>query len=177
MKKTLLTATFLMAGMVGLMAQGLVGFDNNPYLFGNSVENGGTENYLVLDMTGAPVSDATWTAQLAYAGGQDIGTAIPFYGAAFPGVWAAGVEADLGVRTLNVPNGTASGPLVVKIFDGGGNLLATGPEFTHTPIVSTPPSGTDTLMLNFRGFQVPEPSTVALGVLGLGALLMFRRRK
>jgi hypothetical protein len=32
-------------------------------------------------------------------------------------------------------------------------------------------------MLNFRAFVVPEPSTIALGVLGLGALLLFRRRK
>jgi MYXO-CTERM domain-containing protein len=31
--------------------------------------------------------------------------------------------------------------------------------------------------LGFRGFQLPEPSTYALGLAGLGALAMMRRRK
>jgi len=177
MKKTLLTTTFLVAGAIGLMAQGVIGFDNNPFLYPTSIENGSTNDFLVYSSPGVPVNDATWRAQLAFVGGNTIGTAIPFYGPDFPGVWASGVEADAGLRPVGVPNGTASAALEVRILDSQGRLLGSSAAFTHTPIVSVPPAVTDTLMLNFRGFVVPEPSTIALGVLGLGALLLFRHRK
>jgi hypothetical protein len=33
-------------------------------------------------------------------------------------------------------------------------------------------------MLNFEGFSlVPEPSVIGLGIIGVGALFMLRRRK
>ncbi len=53
--------------------------------------------------------------------------------------------------------------------------------FTHGPMGGTPPGGglpvTATTIDNLVAFQlVPEPSTIALGVLGAAALL-FRRRK
>jgi hypothetical protein len=40
---------------------------------------------------------------------------------------------------------------------------------------ATPPNSVG--LTSFNLFVVPEPSTIALGVLGLGALLVFRRRK
>jgi hypothetical protein len=175
MKKLLLITTFLVSGAIGLMAQGKIGFDNNPYGFADSIESGGSVDYLVYSEIGVPVADDTWTAQL-YQDGAAIGVPIPFYGAAFPGVWGAAVDPDAGVRTLNSAGGVQA-TLEVRVFDGTGALLGSSDPFAFTPSTSPTPPPSDLLMSSFRGFVVPEPSTIALGVLGLGALLLFRRRK
>jgi hypothetical protein len=175
MKKLLLTTTFLVAGAIGLMAQGKVGFDNNPYIFADSIEVGGSVDYLVYSAPGVPVADATWTAQL-FQDGVAVGAQIPFYGDAFAGVWGAGVDPDAGVRSLNTAGGVAA-TLEVRVFDGTGAFLGASDPFQFTPSTSATPPPSDLLISNFRGFVVPEPSTIALGVLGLGALLLFRRRK
>jgi hypothetical protein len=54
--------------------------------------------------------------------------------------------------------------------------------FTSLPLGGTPAGGgapiTTPGLTGFTGFtMVPEPSTIALGVLGLGAVAMMRRRK
>jgi len=179
MKKTILTATFLIAGAVGLLAQGIVAFDNNPYSFDNSIENGGTENYLIQTAPGVPVVNSAWKVQL-YENGAAVGTPIAFYGDAFPGVWNASADAGgdplNGVRTLASARGATS-TLQVAVLDASGGELARSTAFQYTSPTSLTPAPSDLLMKNFRGFVVPEPSTVALGVLGLGALLLFRRRK
>jgi len=179
MKKTILTATFLIAGAVGLLAQGIVAFDNNPYSFDDSIENGGAVNYLISTAPGVPVVNASWKVQL-YENGVAVGAPIAFYGADFPGVWntasAAGGDPLDGVRTLNTVKGTTS-TLTVAVLDQSGAELVRSTPFAYTSPTSATPAPSDLLMKNFRGFVVPEPSTVALGVLGLGALLLFRRRK
>jgi hypothetical protein len=78
-----------------------------------------------------------------------------------PGV-AIGGNASVLVRVLG-PGGLSQdfGPYTVNGLGGG---------------TATPPNlqlGTSPLVIN----QVPEPATLALGALGVGALLMFRRRK
>jgi hypothetical protein len=95
MKKTLLTATFLVAGAVGLMAQGLVSLDNEPFNWVNSIENGGTEEYKIYQAPGVLVDSASWSAQL-YENGNPVGAAIPFY-SNFP------------CRGGRRPNGTGTG--------------------------------------------------------------------
>lgn len=179
MKKTILTATFLIAGAVGLLAQGLVAFDNNPYSFDDSIENGGAVNYLIEEAPGVPVVNTSWKVQL-WENGVAIGAPIAFYGADFPGVWNASADAGgdplNGARTLNTARGTPT-TLVVQVVDASGAELARSLPFAYTPPTALNPPPSDLLMKNFRGFVVPEPSTVALGVLGLGALLLFRRRK
>jgi len=79
---------------------------------------------------------------------------------AVPGV-AIGGNASVLVR-VSGPNGFTQdfGPFTVNGLGGG---------------TATPPNlqlGTSPLLVN-----VPEPTTLALGALGLGALLLFRRRK
>lgn len=175
MKKTLLTATFLFAGAFGLLAQGLVNFYNDPYSWNDSIENGGNVNYLVLSAPGTPVSDATWTVQL-FENGVARGDKIPFYGADWPGVWNAFADPLSGARTLGVAGGQSTS-LQVAVFNATGAEVGRGPAFNYTPPTSPTPAPSDLLMANFRGFVVPEPSTIALGVLGIGALLLFRRRK
>lgn len=73
-----------------------------------------------------------------------------------PGV-AAGASADIRV-TVSGPGGTFAQTFNVPSLGGG-------------PV--TPP----TLAMGNQLLIVPEPSTLALGALGLGALLAFRRRK
>jgi hypothetical protein len=179
MKKTLLTTTFLIAGAFGLLAQGtipgIVTFYNDPWSWNDSIENGGTVNYLILTAAGTPVEDATWSVQL-FENGTARGDRIPFYGVDWPGVWNAFADSNGGTRSLAANGGVAT-RLSVGVYDSAGTQLVLGPEFDYTPPNSPTPAPADLLMKNFRGFAVPEPSTIALGVLGLGALLLFRRQK
>ena len=52
--------------------------------------------------------------------------------------------------------------------------------FTYTQIESVPPLPSDQFMWGFRAFAfttvTPEPSVVALGLLGIAGLLLIRRR-
>ena len=61
----------------------------------------------------------------------------------------------------------------------GGGVTGESLRFTYTTSSSPTPPPSDLVLLNLRAFalNVPEPSTIALGVLGLGSLLLFRRRK
>lgn len=181
MKKILLTTTFLVAGALGLLAQGKVNFDNMPFSFADSIENGGTVDYKIYKAGGMnlgnEVDSKLWKAGLFQAGTQ-VGALIPFFGTDFPGVWDTSSDPDaaFGGRTLSTAAGVAT-TLEVRIFDNTGAFVGGSVPFTYTPPTSPTPAPADLLMGNFRGFSVPEPSTVALGVLGLGALLLFRRRK
>jgi len=180
MKKTLLATTFLVAGTFGLLAQGLITFDNQPYNFGDSIEMGGTVEYKIyaagpMDATGVLVSNPAWRAYLFQAGAQ-IGAGLPF---GDPGVLNTANDPTFASRTLNTAGGVAT-TLEVRVFDGDiatGKLLGSSQPFSYTPPTSVTAPSDQFFMANFRGFVVPEPSTVALGVLGLGALLLFRRRK
>jgi len=77
-----------------------------------------------------------------------------------PGV-AIGGNASILVKVLGPGGSQDFGPFTVNGLGGG---------------TATPPNlalGTSPLTVNL----VPEPATLALGALGVGALLMFRRRK
>jgi len=183
MKKTLLATTFLVAGTVGLLAQGIIVFDNQPYNFDNSIELGGNVEYKIYasgtenqdgTITGTLASNPAWRAYL-FQGGSALGAGLPLV----DGVLNTANDPTTGNRTMTTAAGVAS-TLEVRIFDGdvaAGRLLGASKPFAYTPPTDplSPPSAY--FMANFRGFVVPEPSTVALGVLGLGALLLFRRRK
>jgi len=185
MKKTLLATTFLVAGTVGLIAQGIVTFDNQPYNFENSIEMGGTVDYKIYEsgtesggvITGTPVTGKpTWRAYIFQAGAA-VGAGLPF---GDPGVVNTANDPTSGNRTLTTAAGAAT-TLEVRVFDGdiatGGKLLGASAPFPYTAPSSPTAQPSDFFIANFRGFVVPEPSTVALGVLGLGALLLFRRSK
>lgn len=182
MKKLFLSTTFLIAGTLSVLAQGaLVDFSNAPWeawpeatppdrliYLGNSVASG------------APIADTAYTAGLfENRGGQwvQLGDKLPFFGTGLEGI----IAGDGVPRVLSV-NPLAATQLQIRVYDATGfEMLVTEGQntFAYTQAQSVPPSPTDTLMVNLRAFSVvvPEPSTVALGVLGLGALLLFRRRK
>lgn len=174
MKKAILSTTILIAGAIGLMAQGVVNFDNGYWNYDNSIELGGDQDYAIYATPGVPVDNAAWSAQLWEVSSSTpsaIGTPA-FFDLGIPGYWT-GKE----VGPLSVLAG-ADTTLEVRIYNEAGVEVGKSPTpFTYRMGTTVPPGALDTLMVNFRGFVVPEPSTVALGVLGLGALLLFRRRK
>jgi len=135
--------------------------------------------------TSSSVGSPDWTYQVL--GGPVGGTLQPLTDPATPNFGqfrgAAGSSAAgfVVAGTPSVPGvgigGTAS--VLVKILGPGGVSQDFGP-FTVSGLgggTTTPPNlqlGTTPLIVNTA--NVPEPTTLALGALGLGALLAFRRR-
>jgi hypothetical protein len=164
MKKLILTTTFLVAGILGSLAQGVVNFNNLGFNYTD-----GIDRRVYLDsIGGTPVTSTAYSATLLQDG-VAVGGPQAFLGTSAPGQWL------FANRTLRTPAGEAAN-LSVQIASGG-NVVATSPVFTYAPPTDPAAPASAFLMTNFRAFAVPEPSTIALGVLGLGALLLFRRRK
>lgn len=175
MKKLILTTTFLALGAWSVLAQGTVNFGNlasNPW--GDTVDR---KIYADSALT-TPLQGAQWRVVLLQDGNVLGGTASLIPVAALAGQFTGG--------TRTIPNGGigTSVTLQVGIYDSAtgatwqeATLKGTSAPFVYNQVLSDPPNTRDTLMLNLRAFAVPEPSTIALGVLGLGALLLFRRRK
>jgi hypothetical protein len=67
---------------------------------------------------------------------------------------------------------TAEGPNGVGWF-GASVVMTVTPQVSPSPIPTMASSGLQPFTIQ----QVPEPSTIALGVLGLGAVALLRRRK
>jgi hypothetical protein len=198
MKKLLLTTAFLALGIVGVFAQGTVNFNNTATLFADSA----TVDRFIYDSQGAKLTGTNWVAELWFkaGGGQTadslteiaVGTGSSVVGAGgarfrvptttLPGTWAGGNRtlggvpigdtATLQVRVWDI-NAFATYALAVR--DGG--VYGNSDTFNYT----VPPSGSLPAEYTLKGLRtfslVPEPSAIALGALGLGALVVFRRRK
>lgn len=134
-------------------------------------------NYIAVLLYGT--SDSSMVAHTATARFRAVTTTLP-------GTWQ-----DTGPRTLTgVPSTPGSVVrLAVAVFDntqfanyaaavaGGGVLGRSAQNFDYTIPTEPPGPGTDS-MVNFAGFTlVPEPSVIGLGLIGVGALFMLRRRK
>jgi len=100
-----------------------------------------------------------------------------------PGTWSGGIR---NLLPLYLPGDTVS--VVVRVWDGGAagattyaNSAVRGESaaFNYTiPAVGSTPA--QLAMFNFASFSVspiPEPTTIALGLLGAGSLLFLRRKK
>jgi len=177
MKRLFLTTTFLIIGTIGLLAQGKVSVDNNPYLMPGSVEQGGTIDYNIYKAPDQLADIDGWRVQVWENGTSALGDMVQMYGSVWPGVINPTSDlANGGLRTVGVAGG-ATTTLELRVYDATGAFIGGSPQFEYIPPTSQTPTPDQILMVNFRGFVVPEPSTIALGVLGLGALLLFRRRK
>jgi hypothetical protein len=88
---------------------------------------------------------------------------------------APGTTADLQVRAWE----TSAGSFAAA--KGGAGLYGSSGAFTSLPLGGPNPPNPAIPSPDMRGLQsftlVPEPTTYALGLLGLGALAMMRRRK
>ena len=171
------------------LAQGTVSFNNNSAFA--TVANRLVNNTLISG--GAPLVGTDFVAQLYFgSAGTAAGslTAVTTAPARFrvattssPGTWsggtrtldgiASGVTATLQVRVWNATAFPAGYDAAVA----GGGVRGASDPFTYTvPAAGSPPAAF--FIENMRGFTlVPEPSTIALGVLGLAGLVFIRRRK
>lgn len=196
MKKTLLTFAISALAVCASFAQGTVNFNNTATTFNDGVDRfvynvGGQtrltgQNYAAAlyfgtaadSITSLAVLNATDTSLTAARGTFRAATTT------LPGTWSGG-----GSRTLL---GAGPGTLVfmqVRVWDhtlfasydaakAGGGIYGQSDTFEYRISTSPTPPPSDLVMANLRRFElVPEPSVIALGVLGLGSLLLFRRRK
>ena len=192
MKKLTVTAASLLAA-ISVYAQGTVDFNN----FLNT--EGGVFNE---DTMSAVSMDDGIVAQLYWSSTMDgvyqaagaptmIGTA---FGTPFPGYFGGGVVRIEGVdpagsgifaevRAWESSYGaTYEEAAAAGMMNGRFAILGTSPVFmtdTGNPNAAPPdlPADLGALIPAFSVMSVPEPSVVALGLMGAGALLLLRRRK
>jgi len=188
MKKILLTIA-LCAASLGAFAQGQVNFDNIN-TFGTSKEavvfdvNGTTKLAGTGFMAQLYWGAASWTG---VAGGTSVtDPAAPFFTVAdgADGFWNTGASS---ARTVGVAGG-ANVFVQVRAWNASGGkntyeaALAAGNAVGNSAVLALvagggtvqPPNLTG--LTSFKLVGVPEPSTIALGLLGAGALLLRRRK-
>lgn len=196
MKKLIAVAILALTAASG-WAQGTVDFRNGGITFPTTADR---KVYPGFVGNGAGLTGTTWVAGLWYLAGADrgnaIATAAQVGGRTFafrpttttvPGAWVAtaGVSPIFTFPDVAV-GGTAT--LQVRVWDsskfatwdaavaGGGDVGSSG-AFNYTvPAAGSTPD--KYYMDNLRAFAVvPEPSTIALGLIGAASLLFLRRRK
>lgn len=167
------------------LAQGTVNFNNNVWET--------TTPRRVMDRLGAPLVGTDYVAQLYFGTAGTVDTSLTAIGgvARFrvgttsqPGTWSGGT------RTLTGITAGQTARLQVRVYDAtlfpagydaavtGGGIYGFSTAFDYTVPSGGTPAPNEFWMANFGGFTlVPEPSTIALGVLGLAGLLFIRRRK
>jgi hypothetical protein len=165
MMKKLLVVGACVVGIAAAQAQGTVNFAN---LAGANIQP-------IMDVGGTATLDAGW-AQLELADGTALGTPVAmiagglFFGPAIDTGVAAGTAVDLVVRAWDGGDGSAP----------AGNIGVSDVFSVTTGGVGDPPGPPADIVFAGGGMQsfalVPEPTTLALALLG-GIALMFRRRK
>ncbi len=195
MKKTLTLLT-LVAGMAFGYSQGTVNFNNNV-AFATSAPvaaNGKSDRFVYDSDNSTRLVGTNYFAQLYFAIGSGVAesslvavtptAAFRTPTTSSPGTWSGGT------RTLP---GTSAGQTVtlqVRVWDGSlfstyeqaavGAVGKIGKSVTFDYVVPT--TGAPPAAFFMEGLQsftlvpVPEPSTYALGALGLGAVALVRRR-
>jgi len=190
--KKLATLAALLAGIGFAYSQGSVSFNNNGVAVGgdhdvyNGDPVGGTKlvgtNYVAeLYFGAAGTAEASLTPLAASI------SKFRITSTSSPGTWSG--------KTVTLPMGGVGNPpivLEVKVWDitlassyeqavaGGLGKVGASGEFTFTQILSSPPATTDNQMVTMPAFAinpVPEPSAIALSVMGVAGLLLIRRRK
>jgi hypothetical protein len=195
MKKLTLMAASLLAAL-SVYGQGSVDFNN----FGNALPpDGGVIHGIRGDgvaLADGIVAQLYWSSSMS---GQFMATGTPTpvgdaFGAEFPGFFGAGVLTIPGVtppggvaffevRAWEVAYGASFEAAASAPAMGGRQaFIGTSGVFmadTGNPQDVPPGLPTDlgALIPSFRVNPVPEPSVIALGLIGAGALLMLRRRK
>ena len=204
MKKTLITTALLSLGVYGVLGQGAINFNNrattaNPTpviapiygpeaageKHGNATTNGGSTAYSGVLLTGTGFTAQLWASP---AGGvlapisttvmRPAGTLAGFVlpPSASPVVPGAldGTQATFDLRVWDNRGGTIT--LWAQVMMDPTILHGSSGSF-NTAVKEAPNTPPNLVGLtSFNLFAVPEPSVIALGALGLGALLLRRRK-
>lgn len=183
MKKTLLLASCLLAACSAL-AQGTVNFNTSVT---------GKVDAPITDVNGTTLlpGDGTFLAQLYYGPAGAVESALTPIGAAIsfrsnkPGYLTGGTLALTGITP------GAAAVVQVRAWEAAGgskyeDAAASGKKFGKSELLAVAKTGGDTSggppttpanLVGLKGFAlIPEPSTIALGVLGAAALLIRRRK-
>ena len=194
MKKLLLTALCLGTAL-SAFAQGTLTFANNIASRGTNAAGGGfppagstafaaglywvtprtAEGSLQLLPAANGGVTTTWNATSAglYNGGL---ATFPVVGgtqiALQVRVWVAGFASYEASRAANP---TAGGKGNIQLITLGN--APSIPVNTPPADMTAPTGATDTTLTRLLISPIPEPSSIALGLLGLGAIVLFRRRK
>jgi hypothetical protein len=189
MKKLLLTGALAMIATLSSYGQGSVNFANTS-----------TSPVRLQDGTAVPRTAAggTYVAELLYASDGTPATAETFglvgtrMGATTTfNTPTAGVFSGSGRTITSITPAGGFGLFQVRVWDtrGGSTLeesAAAGFQTGYSQVlrvdtsdttISPPPTPAALGMTSFNLSVIPEPSTIALGLLGVGTLLMLRRRK
>jgi hypothetical protein len=193
--KKLLLATFCLGTALSALAQGTLTFGNNIATRATNSAGAGFP----------PAGSTAYAAGLYWGSAGTAEGSLQLLPAANGGVtttWnanSAGLYSG-GLATFPVPGGTQIA-LQVRVWNagfasyeaaltGGGSLFGKGtvqritlgnvpgiPAPTPPADMTAPGGPTDTALTRFLIAPIPEPSSIALGLLGLGAIVLFRRRK
>jgi hypothetical protein len=191
--KKLLTVLALVASAAASFGQGTITFQNSGLIFGDlpGVPAPDRRVYLGSVANGTLLVGTNYAAQLWYDTGtgmrplQEATKIFRIPTTTQPGTWNTAPTAVATFPDLAV-GGTAQ--LEVRVWDiqrfatfaaavaGGGETGRSQPFSYLVPPAGSAPA--DYTLKGLRAFAVvPEPSVIALGVLGLGSLLLFRRKK
>lgn len=155
-------------------------------LHGNHVTNGGATTYNGVLLTGTGFTAQLWAAPaggapLALLSATVMRPAGSLAGYVVPPAFAPTVPNAVGGSQVNFD---------FRVWDNRGGTITTwaqvmadatilhGSSGTFTTAVAEPPNTPPNLvgLTSFNLWAVPEPSVIALGALGLGALLLRRRK-
>jgi len=200
MKKILVIA-MLSLGVTYGFSQGQVSFKNSdPYTTTAPTAANGHADRLVYYTDNTPLSGTNWYAQLYYATGSGVAaSSLHIISGDAPskfrpvtqsdGIWAGSV------KTFSDVASGQTATLQVRVWDGSlyqnyasaadPTSLPAGPHITGESATFnfTAGSALNIPSLYMEGLQsftlhaAPEPSTIALGLLGAASLLVVRRRK
>jgi len=186
MKKVSILAISLWASVVVSHAQGTVQFANLGSTFSAPVHRD--------TITGPLVASSSYLAQLVLvgAGGSltPVGAAASFLGSAAPGFFSGGVitvsqvtpgaTATFRVFAWDGASGQAAYAAALTAWSSGAIYGGySGPDVTIATGGGGVPAGPPAALAGLQPWSVtivPEPSTIALGILG-GLALLLRRRK
>lgn len=139
------------------------------------------------NFTGSTVADPSGVALPGALGSYLLGTTANSTAQFDSGTAAGFLGQALANGAFNVPGSNAAGgdvwTLMIVAYEGASYNTASyrghSAAFTLTLSASSNPTTvlTGTAMPGFSVFSVPEPTTMALGGLGLASLLLFRRKQ
>jgi len=188
MKKLILTAS-LMVMAVAAFGQGQLIMNNGSTTRISADTNAnGTADFLL------PAGATSQVAVYGLAGNGIAEGSLVLQSTAITNLFAPGTFAG-GTRTIGIPAGPAtiqirawtgaypSYEAALLAGAGGDQSVLTGRSNPFNITLTLPPTPPNTIIsaglnsFNAAPVVVPEPSSIALGLLGLGAIVLFRRRK